>query len=108
MVHENLAHETGRKRVEVAAIAPVHRRGTHQAQIRLMYQCGRLKTVTGALAAHEPSRALMQFCVDQGSQSLEGGLIPTAPGSEPPGDIVSWGRLHGISPVIPQGEWAGS
>jgi hypothetical protein len=49
----------------------------------------------------------MQFCVDQGSQSFEGGLIPTAPGSEPPRYVVSWGRFHGTSPVIPQGE-AGS
>ena len=89
------------ERVEVAAIAPVHGRGTHQAQIRLVNQCRRLKAVTGPLAAHEASRSLTQFPVDQGSQHLEGGLIPIAPGSEPSGDVVvarpcSW-HLAGCS-----------
>ena len=44
VVDEDLTHETGRERIEVAAVVPVDRRGTHEAQIRLVNQRGGLKT----------------------------------------------------------------
>jgi hypothetical protein len=81
----------------VAPIAAVHRPAADEPEIRFVNQCGRLKTVAGALPADEAPGSLMELAVHQGDQLLEGGLIAAAPRSQPFRDVASPG-VHGISP----------
>ena len=91
-VDENPAHDAGAHREEMCAIGPIQISTVDQAQIRLVHECGRLQSVTGALVPHVAARHAVQLVVDERREAIKGRRISAPPRLQQTGDFS---RLSG-------------
>jgi len=78
----------------MSPISPVHPVTIDQPQVRLIDECGGLKSVAGPLSRHVSSRQPPQFFIDDGRQAVERDPVTRAPGEQQSADFDGRPSAH--------------
>jgi hypothetical protein len=121
IVNEHLAHETSRDGDKVSVVLGVDGPRINETEVGFMDKGSASKSVIGASSLEEAVSEVVEFVVDQGSQSLGGFRIPLSPADEKfrnglgchanrPGKLVrtGWSKLRRRLAVSQCNESAGA
>ena len=88
MIDQDAPHHLGRNSEEMGTILPAHAVVSHQAQVGLVHEGGRLERVAAALTLHIAVSQAAEFFVHDGGQAVERALVSIAPGSQTRADVL--------------------
>ena len=88
MIDEDAPHHLGRHGEEMGAILPAHAVVSHQAQVGLVHEGGRLERVAASLTLHIAVSQAAEFLINDGRQAVERALVSIAPGLQKRADVL--------------------
>ena len=88
VIHEDLAHQSGRHRKEVRPALQRHAVHIHESQVDLMHQSRRLEAVSGTFPPEMPARDPAQLVIHERNQAVQRPGVSLTPRQEQPGDVI--------------------
>ena len=86
-IDQDVSHQSGRHGHEMGAVLPTDVTPVHQADECFVHERAGLKHMARALTPEIPARKLAKLRLNQRYELVEGGVVPSSPGQEKPGDL---------------------